>query len=313
MSEPDKPKRKFWQFHLSTAIFVMFVAAAILYEAMQFRRHPKALEFDAGWPFEACRSFPEPPDELHQTMYFRNVYDWTFVTIDFLLNGCLLLLVIIFYEWLLRRRENLKPKFWQALIVSVLVPMMIWANVCPRIENSLFPGIEIRYGVPFTFYLDCTRQPWRREIIPLAVVGDICFIVILGIGLIVPLEWLIRRREARKTMSEPDKPKRKFWQFHLSTTVLMMLTASILSWCSFTGELQIRGPHGEAYAYGWPVHLLRNDFIDEGEIEFTTDEWSQFQSIWSVVAIDTAVAIAIVSAVTVASEWLIRCRESRKP
>ena len=35
MSEPEKSKRKFWQFHLSTAVLLMLVTAFFIYKNLE--------------------------------------------------------------------------------------------------------------------------------------------------------------------------------------------------------------------------------------------------------------------------------------
>ena len=56
-----------------------------------------------------------------------------------------------------------------------------------------------------------------------------------------------------------DKPKRRFWQIHLSTAVLMMLTLGLFLGQEFSSEAVVEnsdpfGPFGSEY-WGWPIPL----------------------------------------------------------
>ena len=61
MNEPEKPKRRFWQIHLSTAVLLMFLAGGILFVnlrrkamlAISYPRMQAPLRLSMGWPFEA--------------------------------------------------------------------------------------------------------------------------------------------------------------------------------------------------------------------------------------------------------------------
>ena len=130
--------------------------------------------------------------------------------------------------------EKPKRRFWQihlstALLLMIILSTMIWANMRSRVESTKnftdMPYIIMRYGFPFTNYereADSLAEryesataylltnwsptdpndnvvPWRRETFRFAIAANFCFLlIVLGISWYC-LEFLIRRREGRKT------------------------------------------------------------------------------------------------------------------
>ena len=94
------------------------------------------------------------------------------------------------------------------------------------------------------------------------------------------------------TLPEPVKSKRKFWQLHLSTAVVLMLVASVI-----VGALT-------KYANA-PIHVY--DSADKSAIGQARVEIAAEILILSIIAIPLLFLIAFVS------EYLIRHREGRKP
>ena len=100
----DKPKRKFWQFHLSTAVLMMFATGGVLlanhreYEftpgsIMGERNYPKT---GSGWPFNI---------ESSQILDFRSAY----ILFNVGTGVCIVIGLGVASEYLLRRREARKP------------------------------------------------------------------------------------------------------------------------------------------------------------------------------------------------------------
>jgi len=146
-------------------------------------------------------------------------------------------------------------------------------------------------------------------------------------------------------MSEPEK-KRRFFQFHLSTALVLMLIAAILFSIDFRKHETSDTAAELEWTYGWPLVAYQGvrDYVvsDEMETAFLYSGGGQLRPLrpgkssppprqpipiqvpkirqeiiptWNRTgfAIDLFVAIVVLLAVAVASEWLIRRREGRKP
>jgi hypothetical protein len=140
---------------------------------------------------------------------------------------------------------------------------------------------------------------------------------------------LIRRREALK-VSEAEKPKRKFWQFHLSTAVILIIVAGGLIGVNLTErmphfedpevnhELFLLGEERIEHQYGWP--MIAEETVNPGILSYshilTSDKQVPPKTFcrWEPTAIATnaAVALSILIAFGFCAEFLIRRREDRK-
>lgn len=99
------------------------------------------------------------------------------------------------------------------------------------------------------------------------------------------------------------KPKRRFWQIHLSTAVVTMLVAGIILWLNLTPKLISRGPNGEALSFGWPLQAIRYDFSEKvGDYS----EWMMDAD--KAMCIDGLVGLSCLVVAIVALEHLIRRR-----
>jgi hypothetical protein len=115
-------------------------------------------------------------------------------------------------------------------------------------------------------------------------------------------------------MSEA-KPKRKFWQFHLSTAVLLILLAGGLLWlqlCDYLAQRQYAPlPPGIFASYGWPVlaYKFEYNFYDQGSsvVQESVHRWKPLG-----VAVDALVALGVLVCAASFSEFLIRRREVRE-
>jgi hypothetical protein len=134
MSGIEKPKRKFWQFRLLTAVAMMTVAAAMLIlntrklETAQLFDHGNgysSIEDQYGWPFAVYRTIPDWIAALNLAEYnsSKSKTDlpplsrrpdidkliYKNIVLNALVGLCLLLVVQFACEWLIRRREGRKP------------------------------------------------------------------------------------------------------------------------------------------------------------------------------------------------------------
>jgi len=118
MSEPEPPKkRRFWQLHLSTAVLMMLLAGTILYKVSQFRRHPRDLSWDIGWPIDAVTAYPKWNEQNQRVerddgpflIKFRYVVDWTSLATDIFIDVGIILSFVFVCEWLICRREGRRP------------------------------------------------------------------------------------------------------------------------------------------------------------------------------------------------------------
>ena len=109
-------------------------------------------------------------------------------------------------------------------------------------------------------------------------------------------------------MSEPEKPKRKFWRFHLSTAVVLMLVAGAFIGSNFQFTIY-RSPQFinlANYERGWPMT------IESGVGYGFTNNPSMQWHVWSL-CVNASVMVAALLSVAVTCEWWIRRRENRKP
>ena len=121
-----------------------------------------------------------------------------------------------------------------------------------------------------------------------------------------------------------DKPKRRLWQIHLSTAIVLMFVAGVLIFLNISphqaeenwGKMEDFVSGGQHITYGFPRECF-DDEANQMNTYFTryTNVHGFVLSIWKTnnLIIDVLFAITIFVAVTIACEWLIRRREARKP
>jgi len=111
-------------------------------------------------------------------------------------------------------------------------------------------------------------------------------------------------------MSELEKPKRKFWQFHLSTAVLMMFVVGGQLWTNTSGTDRLR--IGIIY-FGWPIAFYgdatKATYSFLGATESAPLEGFSYLRF----AENAIVNLAILAALAFLFETRIRRRESRRP
>jgi hypothetical protein len=125
-----------------------------------------------------------------------------------------------------------------------------------------------------------------------------------------------------------EKPKGKFWQFHLLTLLLTMLAIGGLFWLNFRERVVSGIDEDEggnirvtSIDQGWPFRI----WFRTAKLEFHDSESGKWISQWMPVAgisqsgsdeffavIDLCIAVFGLILFVVLSEWLIRRREARK-
>jgi hypothetical protein len=206
MSETYKPERRWFQFHLITAVLMMLLLAIILH----FNMSTYQTDYDSycGWPL---RSFViETDSDDNRGRYY--VENYGYVALDYFV----LLFAPVFsgfiFECLLRRSDTQdmseKPKRpWfrfhlsTAVVVMIVAALVIRANCNPFLfkeqVNDLILGTNHQFGWPLpaietNSFLDRTRF-YPLGLTVNVVVGT-CIVLASSLS-----EYLVRRREARKT------------------------------------------------------------------------------------------------------------------
>jgi hypothetical protein len=143
-------------------------------------------------------------------------------------------------------------------------------------------------------------------------------------------------------MSDSEKPKRKFWQIHLSTAVLLTLVSGALIQINcrdrllqlsngsnivknFDDDKVLLLMIGVRKQYGWPfiaVEYIHNGTDDltigiacpEGlSIDLKADNDLKLKLTHAPFVYDFLVGLAVLISCGLSFEWLIRRREGRKP
>jgi len=128
-------------------------------------------------------------------------------------------------------------------------------------------------------------------------------------------------------MCNPEKPKRKFWQVHLSTAVILMIEAAGLLWLNVTHVEEKRTLHYPLYfegseltnvaalfeRQGWPICYHQVFF--QGTLHDRMNPDDRVSDDWKALSltIDAVICLVILLANGSICEWLIRRREGRKP
>jgi hypothetical protein len=141
-------------------------------------------------------------------------------------------------------------------------------------------------------------------------------------------------------MSEPaeGKPKRRFWQIHLSTAVVLLLVAGALvglnlrkqkliyNFIISNDRSSVREPTAEQLIHpdftfierGWPYQFL-NERSEQNQLFGSENDAEKFflglraeSGAERLRNLDIAIACAILLAVCFIAEWFLRRREGRK-
>ena len=100
----EKPKRRFWQIHLSTAMALMIVLSIQFYLGILPRRQSKGMDHMLGWPFNASALYPKF-NSAGQNIQWAFEFYWGWLAMDVLINIGILLLVLLICERRNDRRE----------------------------------------------------------------------------------------------------------------------------------------------------------------------------------------------------------------
>jgi len=117
---------------------------------------------------------------------------------------------------------------------------------------------------------------------------------------------------------EPSKPKKGPWfQYHLSTAIVLMFVAAGLLWANMHWSKADLNWGGYSQARGWPWHLQEwpiNRDANEGSVvpilwnQTDEDPFKPHLRITGLV-LNTIAAFAILGAIAFLCEWRIRRRE----
>jgi hypothetical protein len=104
-----------------------------------------------------------------------------------------------------------------------------------------------------------------------------------------------------------DKPKRAWFQIHLSTAIVLMFAAAGLLWVN-AAPAEDRRNWTTTFRYGFPKFFYHRDYDHRGSGDFEGDRFSVPSFV-----LDVCVMLAILFAVAFLCEWLIRRLEARAP
>ncbi|MGD0091197.1 MAG: hypothetical protein ABSE73_14870 [Planctomycetota bacterium] len=122
-------------------------------------------------------------------------------------------------------------------------------------------------------------------------------------------------------MSEKPKKKRPWFQYHLSTAIVLMFVAGGLMWANrpygvfiwegMDGTTIYEDPAGPADVWGWPSTCIINRPHDPNRIPSGALFRIESSNVQNAVVCNLLTAVAILVAVAVWCEWRIRRRERR--
>lgn len=104
---------------------------------------------------------------------------------------------------------------------------------------------------------------------------------------------------------------RRWYQFRLSTALLLMFAASLLLWLNVrqTEDRTTKNNlllNARGWPYAWHVHIPQQE-VHFKQAVGTVRESSTIQ--WTHLALNTAIALGILGATAFLTEWTIRRRE----
>ena len=106
----------------------------------------------------------------------------------------------------------------------------------------------------------------------------------------------------------PEQPKKRPWfQYHLSTAIVVMFVASGLLWLNVRNQNWIHLPDDDLPSYGWPFIYFNRYWMFEGSKSLFYNEWYCWHLIGNIL-----IALAIVIVVAFVCEWHIRRAAKKK-
>jgi len=108
-----------------------------------------------------------------------------------------------------------------------------------------------------------------------------------------------------------ETPKRRFFQIHLSTAIVLMFVAGGLLWLNLRGRVDILVQSSVVVVFGWPCDAYYDHYQlnmhESPSLKSIKSEWH-----WEEGALNTGTMITIVLFAALVLEWFTRRREARK-
>src|SRR5476651_69291 len=113
-----------------------------------------------------------------------------------------------------------------------------------------------------------------------------------------------------------DMPKRRFWQIHLSTAVLLMFVSSGLLWANLTPKIFVNDDSGEKLpsevdGFGWPIICVLQFKNQLGNPNLTNIGNYQYMIVKNRVMLDLSTGLLILILFWTTCGYFIRRREAR--
>ena len=114
-----------------------------------------------------------------------------------------------------------------------------------------------------------------------------------------------------------DKPRRPWFQLHLSTAIVMMFVAAGLIWANTSRSVHFSDPEFYVEKFGWPNAMCRRisyvDIDSNGNESRKLSDWEwewkgNHPVYWNALS-----AVFVMIGSSLAVEWLIRRSETRAP
>jgi len=114
----------------------------------------------------------------------------------------------------------------------------------------------------------------------------------------------------------PEPPRRKRFQVHLSTAIVLMFVAGMLIWGNVARSLEDgygdMGLFWSHYTYGWPIVSLSETEVFSETRGTIKQNWTSYSPNYLHISIDLIIALVILFVVWFGCECLIRRRAARK-
>jgi hypothetical protein len=212
----------------------------------------------------------------------------------------------------IHKRFQMHP--WTVAIMMTAILALVLANMPHELDWQTWEGKPLVYGWPFERTSAYSTVHLHDQFGIMALWLDFILAIISLIGVYFLCEWLFRRRAAR----------RKRFQIHLSTAIVMMFVAGGIIWANVRDSLTLsEHEHWKRYRdsqmeFGGKFYWTRNSehgwpftVVIVSESNYKPDPRYE-RPYYLMAAVDLAVALAILFAVWFLCEWLARRRAARK-
>jgi len=114
----------------------------------------------------------------------------------------------------------------------------------------------------------------------------------------------------------PEPPRRKRFQMHLSTAIVMMFVAGVLIWLN-TRPRQLETWMQRHYSvpfvrYGWPMDAAQTVVGVDLRLQIEFRKSDEITAGYTMAILDFIIGLLILFSVYLLCEWLIRHRAARK-